>query len=71
MTPIVHALRAFAASFFRSRVSLQLEIVALRHQLTFYQRSYGTSYVGNYCNLRHTPAHHAAVRSPRVAAATV
>ena len=39
MTPIVHALRAFVASFLRSRVSLQLEIVALRYQLTPYQRS--------------------------------
>jgi len=37
MPPIVRALLAFVASFFRSRVSLQLEIVALRHQLTLYQ----------------------------------
>ena len=39
MPPIVRALFAFVASLFRSRVSLQLEIVALRHQLAFYQRS--------------------------------
>ena len=39
MPPIVRALLAFVASFFRSRVSLQLEIVALRHQLTLYSRS--------------------------------
>ena len=39
MPPIVRALFAFVASLFRSRVSLQLEIVALRHQLTLYQRS--------------------------------
>jgi hypothetical protein len=39
MTPIVHALLAFIASLFRSRLSLQLEIVALRHQLTLYHRS--------------------------------
>jgi hypothetical protein len=39
MTPIGHALLAFVARFFRSRVSLQLEIVALRHQLTLSQRS--------------------------------
>jgi hypothetical protein len=36
---MVRGLLAFVASFFRSRVSLQLEIVALRHQLTLYQRS--------------------------------
>jgi hypothetical protein len=39
MMPIVRALLAFVASFFRSRLSLQLEIVALRHQLTIYERS--------------------------------
>jgi len=35
----VRALLAFVASLFRSRLSLQLEIVALRHQLTLYHRS--------------------------------
>ena len=39
MTPIVRALLAFVASLFRSRLSLQVEIVALRHQLTLYERS--------------------------------
>jgi hypothetical protein len=39
MTPIVRALLAFVASLFRSRRSLQPEIVALRHQLTIYERS--------------------------------
>jgi hypothetical protein len=39
MKPIVRALLAFAVSLVRSRVSLQLEILALRHQLTLYQRS--------------------------------
>ena len=39
MTPIVRALVAFAVSLVRSRVSLQVEIVALRHQLTVYERS--------------------------------
>ncbi len=39
MKPIVRALLAFAVSLVRSRVSLQLEILALRHQLTVYQRS--------------------------------
>ena len=39
MTPIVRALLAFVVSLVRSRVSLQLEIVALRHQLALYQRS--------------------------------
>ena len=39
MPPIVRALLAFVTSLFRSRLSLQLEILALRHQLTLYQRS--------------------------------
>jgi len=39
MTPVGRALLAFVASLFRSRLSLQLEIVALRHQLTLYHRS--------------------------------
>ena len=39
MTPIGRALLAFVTSFFRSRISLQLEIVVLRHQLTLYHRS--------------------------------
>jgi len=39
MMPIGRALLAFVTSLFRSRVSLQVEIVALRHQLTVYERS--------------------------------
>jgi hypothetical protein len=39
MKPMVRALIAFAGSLVRSRVSLQLEILALRHQLTVYHRS--------------------------------
>lgn len=39
MTPLVRALVAFAVSLVRSRASLQVEIVALRHQLTIYERS--------------------------------
>ena len=39
MTPIVRALLAFVVSFVRSRVSLQVEIVALRHQLAIYERA--------------------------------
>jgi putative transposase len=39
MTPIVHALCGFVVGTFRSRIGLQLEIVALRHQLAVYQRS--------------------------------
>ena len=35
----MRALVAFVTSLFRSRVSLQVEIVALRHQLTLYERS--------------------------------
>jgi transposase InsO family protein len=39
MKPIVCALLAFLSTLFRSRRSLQLEIVALRHQLAVYQRT--------------------------------
>jgi putative transposase len=39
MRPIVRALLEFVTSLFRSRASLQLEILVLRHQLTLYQRS--------------------------------
>lgn len=39
MMPVSRALLAFVASLFRSRVSLQLEILALRHQLALYRRS--------------------------------
>jgi transposase InsO family protein len=39
MTSIIRALLAFAVSLFRSRLSLQLEILALRHQLGVYHRS--------------------------------
>jgi hypothetical protein len=37
--PVVRALLVFLATLVRSRLSLQLEIIALRHQLTVYQRS--------------------------------
>jgi hypothetical protein len=39
MKPIVRALLAFLSTMFLSRLSLQFEIVALRHQLTVYQRT--------------------------------
>ena len=39
MMPLVCALFAFGGSFVRSRVALQVEIVALRHQLALYHRS--------------------------------
>lgn len=39
MKPTIHALLTFLATLFRSRLSMQLEIVGLRHQLTVYQRS--------------------------------
>jgi hypothetical protein len=39
MPPIVLALLTFLAACFRSRRSLQLEIMSLRHQLAVYQRS--------------------------------
>jgi hypothetical protein len=39
MTPIIRGLLAFAVSLFQSRLSLQLEIFALQHQLSVYRRS--------------------------------
>jgi hypothetical protein len=39
MLPIISALLAFVAGFFRSRASLCLENVALRHQLTVYKQT--------------------------------
>jgi hypothetical protein len=39
MRPIVSALVAFVTTLLRPRLSLQLEIVALRHQLAVYKRS--------------------------------
>ena len=39
MRPILDALVVFVVGVFRSRIALQLEIVALRHQLTLYHRS--------------------------------
>ena len=39
MLPVVSALLACLAAWFRSRHSMQLEILALRHQLAVYQQS--------------------------------
>ena len=39
MLPVVCALLSFLAAWFRSRCSMQLEILALRHQLAVYRRS--------------------------------
>jgi len=39
MQSIVCALLAFMSTMFRSQLSLQFEIVALRHQLAVYQRT--------------------------------
>jgi putative transposase len=39
MPPVISALLAFMAALFRSRVSLHLEHLALRHQLAVYQRT--------------------------------
>jgi putative transposase len=39
MRPVVSALLALLAACFRSRRSMQLEILALRHQVAVYQRS--------------------------------
>ena len=39
MIPLMHALLGFVVGMVRSRIGLQLEIVALRHQLALYRRS--------------------------------
>src|SRR5215207_5567471 len=39
LPPILHALLAFSVALFRTRCAMQLEILALRHQLAVYQRS--------------------------------
>ena len=39
MIAIVRALLAFITSTFHSRLAMQFEILALRHQLTIYQRA--------------------------------
>ena len=39
MTPIFAALFAFLDASLRSRTAMQLEILALRHQLAVYKRS--------------------------------
>ena len=39
MNPIVCAFIAFVTTLLRSRLSLQIEIAALRHQLAVYERS--------------------------------
>jgi putative transposase len=39
MKTVIKLVFAFLATLFRSRATLQLEIVALRHQLTVYQRT--------------------------------
>ena len=39
MTPIIRAVLAFAVSLVRSRVSLQVEILAPQHHLAVYRRS--------------------------------
>ena len=39
MTPILQALAAFIQNLFRSRQAMQMEILALRHQLAVYQRT--------------------------------
>jgi hypothetical protein len=41
MTPSLRAILAFAAGLFKTRLSMQVDILALRHQLAVYQRSGG------------------------------
>jgi hypothetical protein len=38
MWPVVHALLVFLRTLFRSRLSVQVEVLALRHQLAVYQQ---------------------------------
>ena len=45
MMAIIRALLAFAVNLVRSRVSLQLEVLALRHQLMLDHRSVRRPYV--------------------------
>ena len=56
MCPVFQALLDAICTDFRSRLSLQLEVVALRHQLAVYQRSTkrlriqaGTGFSGHGC----------------------
>jgi hypothetical protein len=39
VVPIVHVLLGFVVGLFHSRITLQFEIVALRHQLALYRRA--------------------------------
>ena len=39
MCPLLAALLTFLTTLLRSRLALQLEIIALRHQVAVYQRS--------------------------------
>jgi hypothetical protein len=39
VSPVLQALASFVRSFYRSRVAMQGEILALRHQLGVYQRT--------------------------------
>ena len=47
MKPVVCALLLLVSTVIRSRVSLQLEIVALRHQLAVYQRTAKRPQIGS------------------------
>ena len=39
LPPVLHALLAYSVALLRTRCAMQLEILALRHQLAVYQRS--------------------------------
>ena len=39
MKPVLLAILAFISGLFRSRLSLQAEVLALRHQLAVYERT--------------------------------
>ena len=47
MKPMVCALLLLVSTVIRSRVSLQIEVVALRHQLAIYQRTTNPPQIGS------------------------
>jgi hypothetical protein len=47
MLPVISALAACVAGLFRSRASLHLEHLALRHQLAVYQRAVYRPHLGS------------------------
>ena len=73
MPPVIAAGLAYLASWFQSRHVLQMEILALRHQLAIYQHSVKRPHIGVYApsvqklSLTYYTHNHALVRLPRSA----